>query len=266
MTHHALARLFALGVAALLIAPERGAAQSAAANPKPAPPSISGRSGVLEGVVTDTDGVVIPSAEVTVAAFGVAVRTDEKGAFRLPTLPAGEHTLRVRRLGYQPGTRSFTVRDGESWQLLVELAPAPQLLSSVEVAARAALGKMAAFERRRHGNVGLFVTREQIVARSAMLLSDVVRTLPGVSVGHGGGDGGRLQLRGMAMGGRPDCGPAYYVDGIYVPGLDIDAIPPGDVQGIELYRGISETPVDFRAMNSPCGVVSIWTRDPEDRR
>jgi hypothetical protein len=223
---------------------------------------------VLNGIVTDSSGAAIPAAEVIVVAYGITVRTDENGAFRLPVLPAGDHVLRVRRIGFYPRTRNFSVQDGESWQLLIELAAAPVTLTPIGVTADLSLGKMAAFERRRQGNVGLFVTREQIVARKPMLLSDVVRTMPGVSVGPGRGAGaaGRMTMRPAPLGGRFDCTPDFYVDGLFVPNFNIDAIPPADVQGIELYRGPSDTPVDFRSMNAPCGVVAIWTRDPQDKR
>lgn len=231
----------------------------------PVLPPVPARSGDLTGIVTDSDGVAIPSAEVFVVAFGVVVYTDEKGAFRLPALPPGDHELRVRRIGFHPRTRTLSVQQGESWQLLVSLDPAPVTLTPVGVTASAPTGKMAAFERRRHGNVGVFITRDQISARRAMHLSDIMRTMPGVTMAHGRTQD-KVQMRPAPLGGRFDCSPDFYVDGLYVPGLDIDAIPPNDVQGIELYRGPSDTPVDFRSMNAPCGVVAIWTRDPEDKR
>lgn len=231
----------------------------------PALPPVPARSGDLTGIVTDSDGVAIPSAEVFVVAFGVVVYTDEKGAFRLPALPPGDHELRVRRIGFHPRTRTLSVQQGESWQLLVSLDPAPVTLTPVGVTAPAPTGKMAAFERRRRGNVGVFITRDQISARRAMHLSDIMRMMPGVTMAHGRTED-KLQMRPAPLGGRFDCSPDFYVDGLYVPGLNIDAIPPADVQGIELYRGPSDTPVDFRSMNAPCGVVAIWTRDPQDKR
>ena len=251
-------------------APERSEAAAYAAPivaiaALPALPPMPARSGDLTGIVTDSDGVAIPSAEVFVVAFGVVVYTDEKGAFRLPALPPGDHALRVRRIGFHPRTRTLSVQQGESWQLLVSLDPAPVTLTPVGVTAPAPTGKMAAFERRRRGNVGVFITRDQISARRAMHLSDIMRTMPGVTMAHGRTQD-RVQMRPAPLGGRFDCSPDFYVDGLYVPGLDIDAIPPADVQGIELYRGPSDTPVDFRSMNAPCGVVAIWTRDPQDKR
>jgi hypothetical protein len=223
------------------------------------------RSGELTGIVTDTSGVAIPSAEVLVVAFNIVVYSDEKGAFRLPSLPPGDHQLRVRRIGFHPRTRVLSTQAGESWQLLVALDPAPLTLTPVGVTAYVGLGKMAAFERRRKGNVGMFVTRDEIAARKASKLSDIMRTMPGVTMARSRTED-KVQMRPAPLGGRWDCSPDFYVDGLFVPGLDIDAFPVGDIQGIELYRGPSDTPVDFRSMNAPCGVVAIWTRDPTDKR
>jgi len=231
----------------------------------PALPPMLALSGDLTGIVSDSTGIAIPAAEVLVVARGIVVYTDDDGAFRLPHLPPGDHELRVRRIGFHPRTRVLSTQAGESWQLLIALDPAPAVLTAVDVKANVGLGKMAAFERRRHGNVGVFITRDQIAARKAMLLSDIMRTMPGVTMARYRSED-KVQMRPAPLGGRFDCSPDFYVDGLFVPGLDINTIPPADVQGIELYRGPSDTPVDFRSMNAPCGVVAIWTRDPQDKR
>jgi outer membrane receptor protein involved in Fe transport len=83
------------------------------------------------------------------------------------------------------------------------------------------------------------------------------RATPGVVVRGSGYGGYALRMtRGM-------CQPHYIIDGQYQPGFELDLIPPADIEGIELYRGSSETPPQFNLMNAMCGVVVVWTRDPE---
>ena len=62
---------------------------------------------------------------------------------------------------------------------------------------------------------------------------------------------------------RGMCQPYYIIDGQYQPGFELDLIPPNDIEGIELYKGSSETPPQFNRMNAVCGVIVVWTRDPE---
>lgn len=55
------------------------------------------------------------------------------------------------------------------------------------------------------------------------------------------------------------------MDGMHVRSMNIDDIPPVDVEGIELYSGSAELPPEFNQLfgNTPvCGTVVIWTRIP----
>ena len=53
------------------------------------------------------------------------------------------------------------------------------------------------------------------------------------------------------------CRPQVYVNGIpYTPGL-LD-IPIETIAGIEVYRSISQMPVEYRDP-SGCGVILVWT-------
>ena len=39
-----------------------------------------------------------------------------------------------------------------------------------------------------------------------------------------------------------------------------DLVGPGDVEGIEIYKGPATTPVQFNTMFAGCGAIAIWTR------
>jgi hypothetical protein len=49
-----------------------------------------------------------------------------------------------------------------------------------------------------------------------------------------------------------------------VSGYSIDDMPPGDVEGVELYAGAAGLPPEFNRMRGTtiCGTVAIWTRIP----
>lgn len=60
-----------------------------------------------------------------------------------------------------------------------------------------------------------------------------------------------------------DCAPSYYVDGIRQMGLDggIDRyFTPGQVEMVEVYRGVSQLPGEFADNQARrCGAIAIWT-------
>jgi hypothetical protein len=124
------------------------------------------------------------------------------------------------------------------------------------------------YERMAAGR-GSFVTREQIAARRVRRLSDVFREIPGVRVASTP-DGERVVMNGAsprlyAADGRfqpGECPVLFYVDGV----VSLDGALPGDVlpdevEGVEVYRRLSEVPVEFRRPGADCGVVLIWLRE-----
>ncbi len=42
--------------------------------------------------------------------------------------------------------------------------------------------------------------------------------------------------------------------------FDINAVPPEDIEAVEWYSSPSQTPAQYSSLNSPCGVMVIWTR------
>lgn len=225
----------------------------------------------ISGVVVSEEGLPVPAALVRIlwrdrsdVLRDRTTRSDDGGAFRLDAIPAGSYALTVRRIGFEPYDAPLTLARGESWQLLVELTGVPQELELAEVTTTKPGGKMSDFERRRLGNTGAFITRAEIERRHPRAMSDLLRLVAGANLtGAEAGERG-VRFRGVGSVTRP-CSPDFYVDGAHVPNFGIDVIPPGDVEGIEVYRGPAETPAAFRAANTPCGVIAIWTRDPARR-
>ena len=67
--------------------------------------------------------------------------------------------------------------------------------------------------------------------------------------------------------GTTNCPARFFIDGnsVALQGMSIDElVSPSDVEGIEIYKGMSSVPSEFsgRSINddSRCGVVAIWTK------
>jgi hypothetical protein len=137
----------------------------------------------------------------------------------------------------------------------------------VTVEASPAGGKMGPFNRRRRRGIGSFVTRDDIEKRHAPSVSELLRTVPGIGVTQmmaGEPQPVRMQRSANTVSG--DCAIKLYVDGHPYPNGNVDDFDPMSLEGIEVYRSAAEIPADFRTRDANCGVIALWTRDPEAAR
>jgi TonB-dependent SusC/RagA subfamily outer membrane receptor len=89
-------------------------------------------AGTISGIVTEaTTGKPIPQAQVSVAVTLLRRTTADDGRYTIAGVPAGNHTVTVRRLGYDAMSRDVVVRDGETVTLDFALAATPTRLQAV---------------------------------------------------------------------------------------------------------------------------------------
>jgi hypothetical protein len=72
----------------------------------------------------------------------------------------------------------------------------------------------------------------------------------------------RMQRSGSSSA-QPNCTVSMYVDGQPYPNGNVDDFPPLSIEGIEVYKSASEIPAAFRTRDAMCGLIAIWTRDPD---
>jgi len=212
---------------------------------------------VLIGTVRDTGGT--PVARAQVSLMGILGISDSVGRFVLQGLPAGAARFSVRRLGYEPLALAVELEGGRTDSLHVVLAVLPVDLPGVITEANAIERlRLSDFYRHRQVGNGAFFNRKELDAKRAQRISDVLRRLPGVRIIPD--RNGRSQLR-MA---RSNCTPDFWIDGQRAPFLNVDDLPLGDLEALEVYRGASGIPPEYnnRMGNPGCGAVVIWTRLP----
>lgn len=196
----------------------------------------------------------IGGATVVVAGTPVATTSDSSGHFALTGLASGIYTLTIRAVGYAPRTWRLALQPRQVLTYSFELDLLPYQLPEVVVKGKGP-SRFADFELRRQSGNGYFLTKEQIERRDPATLIDMLATVRGVVQVCTSNDCVAKMVRSP-----PGCYPQYFVDGNESTTYFARHTPPRDIQGLEIYRGASETPGEFLGSNSGCGVIVIWTK------
>jgi Carboxypeptidase regulatory-like domain/TonB-dependent Receptor Plug Domain len=221
--------------------------------------------GTLVGKVRDSTGAAIPDVEIVILSASIRLRSDSSGGFRLAALPAGNHEIRFRRVGFGPQTVQATVGADRVDSVAIVLQHVAVELPGMTVESQARERLLSDFYHRRDQGHGHYVTRAQIEERRPAFLTDMMRLIPGVRiVQNRGTSGGSLRFGRAIMSPGRDCPPQYWVDGVRATQFNLDDLAPGDIEGIELYAGPAGLPAQYNVKDGTtvCGIVLIWTRVP----
>jgi hypothetical protein len=200
---------------------------------------------------------------VLIPALGVRRRTDPTGRLVLSATPAGEYLVIARRFGFLPDSQRARVRSTDTdVTLTFHLRTSAHVLDTARIESAALRDKMVDFERRRATGRGTFITRDDIDRRNPLTVADLLRTVRGLATRT---SGGRTEVRFIRANSRldgVDCPPELWFDGVRTFDATVDEVDPGEVEGIELYRGLGQIPAEYLSRTAACGVVLIWTRSP----
>lgn len=135
-------------------------------------------------------------------------------------------------------------------------AAQPAAVQTVEITA--AKGNEGDAERRRATASRIVIGREEIDRMGDGSLADVLKRLPGVSVGGAPGRGGGVRMRGMGGGYT-----LILIDGQRMPpGFSLDNVPPEQIERIEIMRA----PVAEFSGRAIAGTINVVMRSDFKRR
>ena len=242
----------------------------------------------LRGVVIDRNGDPIGQAQVVIGKLILSTGVGRAGDFEFTSIPSGRFVVLRRAIGFEPDRREISFNGRDRVLVEIRLKPAAQRLDSLVAkvdAPKAVSPQMRAFEERRKVGFGRFITRDQLKVRENALLSDVLRMVAGTKFVRrpevcGGGfalatnRGGEFQWQpwmtccnGVAF--PLACYLTIYLDGVRIwtwgskEPPRIDEYTVNAFEGIELYRGPAELPVEFQSTGSACGAMLLWSRTGE---
>jgi len=221
---------------------------------------------VLVGRVTDSSGIGLPGAELTLFhSDKVHAVTGDSGDFRIAGLPPGTNVFNVRRLGFEPASFTALLKAGKTHRATLKLSATAHELPTVAVADTANRTHwLDQFERRRGTNPGTFVTRADIERRNSRTGTDVVRNIPGIRLVPVRGGGGYKVVMNRGAGARTCYPQMFYHNTPY--GGDLDDFSADDIEALEVYVGVAEIPPELdKGGRGICGAIVVWTRDPKKK-
>jgi hypothetical protein len=240
---------------------------------------------VVRGVLQDAESdAPIVGGTVTLmdAADSVLARAiaDDRGEFVLRAPAEGEFRLAGSRIGYADAAALLFLGERVVVDVIFRLSVSAVLLEPITVEARRRItpGSILNAERRERG-LGVFLTQEDVLARTRHDVRDALVDLEGIRVraGRNGVDCGLGRARGSGI---PlwdgNCLTSSMGWGCMIvvinelPAPDgfvlSDVLPPAhQVSAIEVYRTYREVPNEHKlwawptGRREPCGVVAIWT-------
>jgi len=212
----------------------------------------------LSGTVVGADGKPLEGAQVYLVGTAIGARADYRGAFHLTGLPAGTQTVEVRQLSYAPKRFAVDLSPVRVSKLAAVLDTRATVLGEVKVEGKAHVD-IPGFEDRAKRGFGTFLTREDIEKQQPILLTDVFRSVPGMTVNFDGSNYAVTSSRSVGSG----CNVQWYLDGSPFDNSsnDLDQmLRPDDIEAIEVYKSASEVPVQFQGSNASCGTIVVWTK------
>jgi outer membrane receptor for ferrienterochelin and colicins len=215
------------------------------------------QTGSVEGIITNLSGETLPGVHVSIPELQIGTTTNSEGSFRLHSVPAGEHTLRVSMVGFQIFTETIMVEPGHKVRLNVEL-------TSITLQA----GELVVTASRRSQLIGRVsvsmntISPEEIRSRNITSLDQALGYVPGVQVlgnsvnirgssGFAYGVGSRVLL---LVDGVPLMGPDQ-------GGMDFDGLPLMQTRQIEILKSPGSALYGGGALG---GVINLITRDFPD--
>jgi hypothetical protein len=229
------------------------------------PALVQGQVLVRGLVVSDSTRLPLAGAEILVEGTKTSVLSTGKGRFELGGLPAGRMRLLIRHVGYRPQVRVVTLAAVDTLDLLFRLQATAQSLDPIVVEAPAPVLSpgLREMEQRRRLGLGQFVTTAQLRdLEGRRSLIELLRRL-GVNFEREARTGRVFPTspRGPTEMSLKSCRMQVVLDWAPID-IELAAVPISSLGGVEVYKGISETPLIFeRGTDAACGVIVLWTRE-----
>jgi len=196
-------------------------------------------AGSIAGTVTDPSGAVLKGAQVSIAAQGINVVSDEQGLFLIKGLAPGNYSLKITYVGFAPYEKeTVTVTAGQTTNVAAELKVSSASQDVLVTAPRAGGEAEAINVQRTADNIIQVLPSEVIRSLPNANMADALGRLPSVTLERDEGEGKYVQVRGT----EPRLTNTT-INGINVPSpepgvrqIKFDAIPADIVETVQISK------------------------------
>lgn len=238
-------------------------------------PSEAVFQGIVTGTVTDAEtGEALIGVTILIQELNIGAATDSDGYFEISDVPAGEHLLEARFIGYNTVSEVITVSDDEETVVNFEMAAS---LSELDELVITAFGLEQ--ERKALGYSVQEINSENLtIGNQSNVVNAISGKVSGVQVTNTGGAPGRssrIIIRGInSLDPTAENQPLFVVDGVPIDNSTIEStgtprgmsnratdLNPNDIESINVLKGAAATALyGVRAAN---GAVIITTKKGE---
>jgi TonB-dependent receptor len=225
--------------------------------------ALAQSGGSLVGTVRGAGGDAQPGATIRIAGSRLGAVVDSSGHYQISGIPAGQHAVRVTKLGFAPDSATIDINDVTVTRFDARLLPAAEILGGVVVnAQRLGETRAAALERRAIApNVVTVLSGDDIRALPTLNAAEAAGRISGVTTERDEGEGKFIQIRGT----EPRLSNVT-VNGAHLPGTEtgnripkLDDVPSDVLAAIEVSKTLTAE-MDADAIG---GSVNLVTKTPE---
>ena len=211
-------------------------------------------------IIDHETGRPVAGASIDLGLANMRRITAEDGTFLMDSVPAGVYQIRVQHVAYAEVRDSIDVDWLARIELTIRLAPAAIPIDPIRVVVRSNVLELRGFYERQRRGLGTFLTRQNIDAMHPLAGTDILRRVPGIRLVRQNNWLGLIAL------GRGSCRYRFVIDGVRIhANYSMDEMPPTWIEGVEIYKGPSEVPIEFAGFaadpSGNCGVIVVWTRN-----
>jgi TonB-dependent receptor len=213
--------------------------------------------GIIKGRITDTEGLVLPGANVVIEALGLGNVSDMNGFFTIPEVPAGSHQISVSYIGFESKAEGIVVEDGKTTSIDFRLEPGI-MLGEIVIGTQLQGQAKALNQQKTNPNITNVVSSDQVGRFPDQNIGDALKRIPGINVQYDQGEARFAHIRGT----EPRFN-SFMINGERVPSAEaeiravqLDLIPSDMIQTIEVNKALTPD-MDADAIG---GSVNLVTR------
>jgi outer membrane receptor protein involved in Fe transport len=218
-------------------------------------------TGIITGTVTDAvSKTPIRGAIVMLDDATRGVITDDNGTFRITGVADGDHTIRVRRVGYSRAMQTVRVENGETRTLAFAMTVTANTLDQVVVT-----GTVVPTELKAIPNAITVITAKEIEQRGITQIQQLFHgDVPGLFASSRGASATMDEVRLFSRGASEvaDAGNRAmktYIDGVEMANPSyMSQIDPRTIERVEILTGPQASTV--YGSNALNGVIQIFTK------